>query len=113
MTAVHQIKDGRFMCTAEADASCRHYPACMCEEFTPELHGTPSAAGHESVQQDVCWLTHWFTAVDLDDMYVGPDGEDAHGMTFPDGPIEHEWDGDSIWWRYADGTEPVWAEEDE
>lgn len=109
----HWIRDGRFVCTAPREAHCHTYPVCECEYWDPKLHGDVPAPGHESVHNDECWIKPWIDSSTLDDSYYGPNGEDAHGMEFPDGPVEHEWNGDDVLWHYADGTTPYWAEDDE
>lgn len=111
MTAhVHHIKDGRFVCTAAPEARCRNYPDCDCETWTLDLHGEKPAAGHEPVPQGECWIKPWLDAVELGDTYAG---DDSHGMHFPDGPVDHEWQGDYLTWQYADATRPEWNEDDE
>lgn len=109
---VHVIRDGRFACLADADASCRNYPACDCEGWDPELHGDPPAPGHEDVPQDECWIAPWMGATDLRDTYGDAelyiDDDD-----FPDGPVIFEWHGDYITWEYADDTVPAVGGEDD
>lgn len=98
----HRIVDGRFVCTANADASCHRYPGCECESWSEEHD-----AEHPPVQHDACWLAGWFDAVPLEDMYVAEDGAYGFlGYQFPDGPIDWEYD-DGIEWHYTDGTEPL------
>lgn len=107
--AVHVIRGSRFVCTASAEAKCRTYPACECEDWDPDLHGDPPAAGHENVPQEHCWIKPWLDATDLTDCYGGDDLTwltDAD-VTFPDGPITTEWHGDYLTWEYADDSEPV------
>lgn len=138
MTAVHFIRDGVFVCLAEPTDSCRNYPACDCEHWSRELHGQqrgdfigraptghalyanediPVTPGHETVPQDDCWIGTWINADALHDSYFGPINHkdvynEAYGMTFPDGPVEHDWQGDYMQWHYADSTVPVWEDDE-
>lgn len=104
----HRIVDGKFVCSADNDASCHHYPACECESWSDEHD-----ADHPAAQHDECWLAGWFDAVPLEDMYVAEDGAYGFlGYRFPDGPIDWEYD-DGIEWHYTDGTEPIDPSDDE
>jgi hypothetical protein len=105
--AVHFIRDGRFVCIAEPTAKCRNYPACECEEWSAELHGTPPAEGHEDQPQNECWIGPWMSATDLVDNYAPVDGEAIDDDQFPDGPICVMWEDDYILWEYADNTTPL------
>jgi hypothetical protein len=105
----HQIKDGAFVCLADSEASCHHYPDCECESWSEEHD-----AEHPPVQHETCWLESWFDAIPLEDMYVAEEAVGpVLGHQFPDGPIDWEWDGDGIEWHYADGTEPISDDEDD
>lgn len=119
MSAVHVIRDGAFVCLAAPTDSCRNYPACGCETWDADLHprepGKPAAAGHEDVPQADCWIAPWINASELADSYFGPINHedvynDAHGMTFPDGPVDCVWEGEFMQWHYTDDTLPVWED---
>lgn len=113
MASVHRIESGRFVCTAKLNDPCRNYPGCECEVWDPDLHGDPPAAGHESAPQPECWLAPWLD-FELGDTYEQDDHGDAHGMTFPDGEVDHEFHGDYVTWFYVDPfIRPHWDEEDE
>lgn len=97
----HAIRDGRFVCTAPDDAPCRNYPDCGCEVWDPDLHGEVPAPGHEAVPQPQCWRDPWINDVGLHDSYdldAAPVSDDE----WPNGPVETEWHGDYLTWRYAD-----------
>lgn len=104
-SAVHFIRDGRFVCTAEPTAKCRNYPSCECEAWSVELHGNPPAEGHEDQPQGECWVNPWLSATDLRDSYE-PEELWLDDDEFPNGPIDIEWDGDCVLWKYADETRP-------
>lgn len=106
-SAVHFIRDGRFVCLAEPSATCRNYPGCECEAWGDDLHGDPPADGHGDQPQDECWIKPWLDAVDLSESYADGDGELFIGDNeFPDGPVSVEWHFDFLTWQYADDTDP-------
>lgn len=105
--AVHFIRDGRFVCTAEPTAKCRNYPGCGCEEWSGPSHGDRPAPGHEDAPQSECWLDPWLTSYPLCDAYA--EGCVLDDSDFPDGPVTVEWDSDFVTWTYADGTDPLAA----
>lgn len=108
--AVHFIRGGRFVCTAEPTARCRNYPSCGCEEWSAELHGSDPAPGHEDRPQDECWIDTWLNSAPLADSHV--EATCADNGEFRDGPIRIEWETDYVLWSYADEGEPSTAEED-
>lgn len=108
---VHFIRDGRFVCVAEATADCHNYPACECDQWDMELHGhlpgsTPEP-GHENVPHDECWIVPWVEASSLADSYE--DGDGYSDDQFPDGPVTTSWECDYVLWSYADDTQPMEA----
>lgn len=108
----HRIVDGRFVCSAPADAKCRTSPTCECESWCG-CDGSPEDAKDNHDEGECCcmttvesgrpcWIEPWVDAVgvedtgDADAFLYDDEGE----MTVPDGPVDCDWD-DGIQWTYA------------
>lgn len=118
--AHHRIDGERFVCSAPADAKCRTFPTCECENWCccdepGENHDEDEHCCMTTLKagQD-CWLEPWVHACGLEDSHhdfgddFEPYDDEGERRPWPNGSVTCDWD-DGILWQYAELVTPPGA----
>jgi hypothetical protein len=97
--ATHRLVDGRAVCDGGEGSKCHWYPACDEHEEWP--------CGCDYVAHAECRVLPWLNSYDLEDSAYDEalERRDPETLTFPDGEIEWEWEGEFVLWNYADNPD--------